>query len=46
MVMYRDQDAGRSDSIQGWVLKFPASHIKSSPNGKCYEGYIATYMVE
>jgi len=24
MVMYRDQDAGRSDSIQGRVLNFPA----------------------
>ena len=45
MVMYRDQDAGRSDSIQGRVLNFPASHIKSAPNGKCCEGYIAPSMV-
>ena len=45
MVMYRDQDAGRSDSIQRWVLKIPAWHIKSAPNGKCCEGYIAPSMV-
>jgi len=34
-----------SDNLRGWVQKFPDSHKKAAPNGKCCVGYIAPSMV-
>ena len=31
--------------VRSRVQKFPASHTKAAPNGKCCEGYIVPSMV-